>query len=375
VLDGAWLTLLIGPGTPVPAPAAVTDALTGVQVQSDKERTGFQLSFTIGRDSPLLTTLIPAGAFDPMVTRVILIATVGGIPQVLSDGMITRQDLAPSSDPGKSTFTVTGEDLSVLMDVVEMPFMRYPGMPEVAIVNSVLARYAALGMVPLVIPPVSTWVPIPTEKIPTQTGTDRAYVRALAARNGYVFYVEPGPAPGMNLAYWGPDVRLPVPQPALNVNFDAHTNVESLSFGLDGLSKKIVVITIFDPVTNKITIPIPVPNVSVLRPPLGARVAAPARVEFPESISKLNASEAVARALSIVFEASDSITASGSLDVLRYGRLLRSRQLVGVRGAGVAYDGLYYVQSVTHSIKHGEYKQSFGLSRDGLISLTPAVVP
>jgi hypothetical protein len=30
---------------------------------------------------------------------------------------------------------------------------------------------------------------------------------------------------------------------------------------------------------------------------------------------------------------------------------------------------------VTHSIKRGEYKQSFQLSRDGLISQTPVVVP
>ena len=41
------------------------------------------------------------------------------------------------------------------------------------------------------------------------------------------------------------------------------------------------------------------------------------------------------------------------------GSILRSRMLVGVRGAGLAYDGLYYVDSVTHNIKRGEYKQSF----------------
>ena len=56
-------------------------------------------------------------------------------------------------------------------------------------------------------------------------------------------------------------------------------------------------------------------------------------------------------------------------------RVAIARILVGVRGAGVAYDGLYYVSSVTHNIKHGEYKQSFQLSRDGLISLTPLVMP
>jgi hypothetical protein len=70
---------------------------------------------------------------------------------------------------------------------------------------------------------------------------------------------------------------------------------------------------------------------------------------------------------------SNAITASGSLDVMRYGHVLRSRMLVGVRGAGLAYDGFYYVDSVTHNLKRGEYKQSFQLSRDGLISNTPRV--
>jgi hypothetical protein len=53
--------------------------------------------------------------------------------------------------------------------------------------------------------------------------------------------------------------------------------------------------------------------------------------------------------------------------------VLKPRKLVGVRGAGTAYDGLYYVKSVTHKIKAGEYKQSFELSRNGLISTVPQV--
>ena len=44
-----------------------------------------------------------------------------------------------------------------------------------------------------------------------------------------------------------------------------------------------------------------------------------------------------------------------------------------MRGAGLAFDGLYYVKSVTHTIKRGEYKQSFTLARNGLISTLPRV--
>src|SRR5215510_11844812 len=115
MLKGIHLTLMIGPAVPIPAPQSVMDALSSVQVTSSKDRSGFQLTFMVGKDSPLLKTMLPAGYFDPIITRVVIIVTLGGLPNVLMDGMITRQEVAPSNDPGQSTLTVTGEDLSVVM--------------------------------------------------------------------------------------------------------------------------------------------------------------------------------------------------------------------------------------------------------------------
>jgi len=375
MLKGVYLTLMIGPAVPIVAPQLVVDALTDVQVTAGIDKSAFQLTFGVGKSSTLLTTMLPAGYLDPIITRVVIIATVNGIPNVLMDGMITKQDVTPSDEPGKTTITVTGEDLSVLMDLVEMPFRVFPGMNDAAQVALILATYAALGVAPIVIPPIFPDTPIPTKEIPTQSGTDLAYIKHLATTNGYVFYVEPGPVPLTNIAYWGPDIRIPIPQPALNINMDAASNVDSLNFSLDGLTKELTVMTVLDPVTGKIPIPIPVPNISILRPPLGAKVAPPFKVKFYENGAKLTVTKAIARALGISFNSNDSITANGSLNVVRYGGVLKSRQLVGVRGAGLAYDGLYYVKSVTHNIKRGEYKQNFTLSRDGQISLTPVVVP
>ena len=88
--------------------------------------------------------------------------------------------------------------------------------------------------------------------------------------------------------------------------------------------------------------------------------------------AKLNPMQAISRGLAEA-KNQDSVGATGGLDVLRYGRVLKARGLVGVRGAGVAYDGLYYVQSVKSSLKRGEFKQSFTLTRNGLISITPRV--
>jgi hypothetical protein len=373
MLKGIHLTLMIGPAVPVPAPKSVMDAVLSVQVTSGKDKSGFQLTFGVSKSSPLLTTMLPAGYFDPMITRVIIMVTLGGLPNVLMDGIVTRQELAPSNDPGQSTLTITGEDLSVLMDVIEMNFMRYPAMPEIARLYVILAKYLVFGIVPIVLPPIPPDIPIPIHEIPTHRGTDLAYIKLLAEDAGYVFYVEPGPLPGQSIAYFGPDIRIPVPQSALNVNMDAQTNVESMTFSLDGLAKKIIIYTILDPVTDKIPIPVPVPNISVLRPPLGARISPPSKVEFADDGTAQSFPKALQKILGMTFNASNSITVSGTLDVVRYGQVLRSRMLVGVRGAGLAYDGLYYVDSVTHNIKRGEYKQSFELSRDGLISLTPKV--
>jgi phage protein D len=84
----------------------------------------------------------------------------------------------------------------------------------------------------------------------------------------------------------------------------------------------------------------------------------------------------MARAQAVTDASSDSVlSANGTLDALRYGGLLKPRGLVGLRGAGFTYDGSYYVKSVTHSISRGDYKQRFTITRDGLGSLTPAVIP
>jgi hypothetical protein len=372
MLKGIHLSLLIGPAVPLPAPQDVTNALISVQVNTGGERSGFQLVLSLNKKSSLYKTLLPTGYFDPGTTRVILVCVLGAIPTVLIDGVVTRHEVTLSNDGGQSTLTLTGEDLTVLMDVIELP-LSYPAMPMIAQLNLIVAKYAIFGVIPVIVPPLFTETSMPTEKSDTQSGTDLAYIRQQAGKCGYIFFLEPGPAPGTSVFYFGPDIRNPIPQPALSINMDANTNVESLSFSLDGLAKKTVIMTIMDPITNKIPIPIPVPDISILRPPLGLRPTPPMKIEIARDGGNLNSIEAVGKALAKVAATSEAISGSGTLNVLRYGSILKAHQVVGVRGAGPAYDGLYYVRTVTHNIKRGEFKQSFTLSRDGLVSQTPVV--
>ncbi|MBH5369763.1 hypothetical protein [Bradyrhizobium glycinis] len=384
MLKGFYLTLLMGPTVPVPAPQPVIDALTSAQVTiSAGQASGFQLTFAMSKKSPLNTQLLPIGAFDPGI-RVILVVTVNSLPTVLMDGIITQHTVTPSNEPGQSTLAVTGQDISLMMDLGNAGIIGglleaaipFPNLPTVGIVELLLLKYATYGIIPLVVPPLQVDVPLITDGWPTKTSfdSDLNFLKSAAEDVGYVFYIDPGPVPGTNIGYFGPEIRIGVPQPALNIDMDAETNVESLNFTYDGMAREQPVITIMDPITGKIPIPIPIPDVSILRPPLALRPAPAMRMAQLEDVADLDPIPAAL--LGIAASAKpDAITGSGSLDVLRYGRPLKARQLVGVRGAGTAYDGLYYVSSVTHSIKRGEYKQNFSLAREGLISLAPGVIP
>ena len=365
---------MMGPGVAVPVNREVLNALTNVQVTGGKEQSGFQLQFSVGKDSAIINNLLQGSFFDPIITRVIVVVTLQGLPQVLIDGVITNQELSPSNEAGASTLTITGDDLSAVMDIVEYT-MPYPAMPDAARVNLILAKYAALGIIPAVVPPLLTVMNIPTERNESQThSTDKAYIKQLAERNGYIFYIKPGPFPGQNVAYFGPDISIPKPQRALSVNFDAASNTESLTFSMNGSAKKIKVFTIMDEATGRIPIPIPLPNINPLRPPMGLKPPPIGKFENADDSAQLNTAQAARNIIAFLTRGSSaSITVNGSLDVLRYGKILESGMMVGVRGAGIAYDGIYYVDTVTHTIQPGSYKQNFTLSRDGTISNVASV--
>ncbi|RUL78926.1 hypothetical protein [Dyella choica] len=378
MLKGIHLTLLLGPVIPVPVPQVVLDALTQVEVvQPDEAAGAFTIQFSLSVQSPLHTLFLLSGGGVVPLLRLILVATINGTPQVLIDGVVTKTEVMPGADQRHTTLQVTGDDLTTVMQKLEfsgLPGLPYPAMPAEAIVALLLAKYAFLGIIPLVIPSIAMDVPIPTERIPTQQGNDLEYIRMLAERVGYVFYIEPGPAPGTSTAYWGPKVKVGIPQPALNADMDAGSNVENLSFSYNGNARSLPVIYIQNPQT-KVPIPIPIPDIGPLNPPLGLIDPPPQQLRQLPETAKYSPVRALLLGMAEAAKSADTVTGRGSLDVTRYGRVLKSRQLVGVRGVGPAFDGLYYVSEVRHTIKRGEYKQSFNLSRKGLISTLPVVPP
>jgi hypothetical protein len=369
---GIKLSLRVGP-VPLPAPSPLIEALSSVTVQSGSGETqsGFELTFDLPARSPLRTLFLLTGGGSLPLMRVVLVVQIGGRAESIIDGVTTNVETQPG-EGGVGKIIVKGKDLSALMDIIEFTGLPYPAMPPAARVVLALAKYAAFGVIPLVIPSIAEDLPIPIERIPQQRGTDYAYITALAQQCGHVFYLEPGPAPGASKAYWGPEIRVGEAQPALTVNMDALTNVESLSFNFDK-EKKTMPIVYFQELLSKAPIGIPIPDITPLNPPLGIVPPLPPQIVSLDDTSQKGPIGALMAGLAYAGQHSDSVFGTGSLDVSRYGRLLKSRQLVGVRGAGLPFDGLYYVKSVTHDIKRGEYKQSFSLARNALVSTVPTV--
>lgn len=373
-MRAAELQVLTGAVTLSPLAADLVDALEEVSVtHTAGQRSGFQLTFRLAPMSRLATEVLPLGSLEAP-TRVVLVLTLRGAGVVLMDGVVTRHDIAPGTAPGEGRLTVTGVDLSQLMDLVDLSGLPMPAMSLEAQALFILARYMPFGVIPGVVPTPLFDVPNPLEEIKGQQGTDYAHLRRTAAAVGYVFHVEPGPVIGSSTAYWGPTVRRGSAQPALSLGLDADRNVEQLSFGLNGVQRAVHIAWFLEP-NSRVPIPIPFPDVNPLSPALGARMPPPLKVRqlnrIPdrddEAPSRVGVVATIMRGLAEASASADALNASGSLDVARYGRLLEARRLVSVRGAGPAYDGTWYVTSTTTQLARGELSQRFQLVRNALV--------
>ena len=381
MLSSVQLQLMIGPVFPQPVSSTVLQALSSVEVTNhDIEPSGFKLTFMVDKNSPLQLMFLLSGGLPLLFMRVIVVATVNGQSNVLIDGVITQNEISPGDKGSDSTLSIFGRDLTALMDQVNWSGFPFPACPREARVALLLAKYAFFGIIPIIIPSIAIDISIPIMSIPAQQGSDLTYINQMAKEVGYIFYISAGPAAGTNTAYWGPQVKIGAEQPALNADMDAYNNVESMTFKYDQEKSKIPLIYTYIQEVG-ISIPIPIPPFNPLMPPLGAVPPIPSNLlppditSFRDDLSKVSIPQALMMGFAAGADSSECVTCTGSLDVTRYGGILCARKLVGVRGAGYAFDGLYYVKSVTHKIKRGEYKQDFTLTRNGFVSTVSTVNP
>ncbi len=369
-LFGIRLLLWIGKTVPRPAPYEVMNALTSVEVTTDVEQPGdgFQLTFTLGKNKSGEYSLLQGGALDPE-SRVIIGVLLGVTLEPLIDGVIYHHQVSPGEQPGTSTLTVSGRDVSVMLDLEEKD-ENYGNQADSVIVKSILGNYARYGILPPFQVTTTTKVQIETERIPGQHQTDLKFIQRLAERNSFVFYIEPVTM-GVNKAYWGPGNRSGLRQPPLSHDLGPSTNVKTLRFMNDALAPIGTSGSFVEPITKR---SIRIPALPSLRvPPLSSEVGPAHRTERLRCTANRNFSQASTAAAAAVTGAPEAVSAEGELDTVRYGSVLRPHRLVGVRGVGRSYNGDYSVKRVTHRIQRGVYTQTFKLEREGTGTLTPVV--
>lgn len=365
---GLRLFVCLGKTVPMPASSTLVRAISSIEIRCGaKERDTFQITFHVGKDPSMDYDLLD-GRLDVM-QRVIIGVLIGALPEVIIDGVITHQELNPSDEPGQSILTVTGEDLSLLMDLEERS-KSYENQPDFVIVTQIAASYGDKGILPP-IPTPTPVVPIVLLRIPWQVETDYKFLKRLARRNGYVFYVEPLTV-GICMAYFGPEKPPIVPQSALTTNMGPANNVLQIRFFQDALAGVKTKGAFVEPITKT---SVPLPELPPLGVPMSMRPVEPQRIVLQRSAARLDPAQAAIAGLGEQAAAQDPVRAEGELDTARYGHVLRARKPVGVRGVGRSYDGVYHVRTVTHKIEPGKYTQRFTLGRDGTGSLLPAVLP
>jgi hypothetical protein len=349
----------------VPVPRAVSDALERVEIDSPiGARGSCRLTFRVV--DPSLPERFLLDSAD--LLRLVLVLDEGRGASVVFDGVIAVHTLATTAE-GTPALVVTGEDLTLLMDLidVERPF---PATPVETRVQVLLAAYAPFGIVPLVVPPPLPSTPIPTERIPHQRGTDYGYIRSLADAVGFRFTLDPGPAPASSLAYWGPEPRADRSRPALSIDFGRSAGIETLQLSFDANQRVRPEAFVLDS-ESKTVIPIPVPDIAVLAPPLGAIVPPAHRHRRLRETAKLPVAEAAAALLATDARSAEAMTGHGTLNVARSRVRLRAGAIVEVPGAAKPFDGLYEVSRVRDTITPGSHSQAFELVRMGIDAPAP----
>jgi hypothetical protein len=371
-MPGMNLTLLVGK-TRQPAPRLLIEALQSVEItHSDSSRSGFKLVFQVGRasnrdlqDDPVLRS----SKLTPF-NRVIVVIAIQAKAQVLMDGIITHHEFASATTPGRATLSVIGEDDKKV---------QHPQQSEKAIVTKIInsSDYADYGLMAKIQEPLNAVTPTKKERIPAQAGSDLAYLQKLGTHFDYVFFITPGPRIGQNTAFWGFRPRGTRPQAAITVNMGPYTNTESVNVKYDAQAATQVQGRIQDRKTNQIR---PLNAISSDRPPLAAQSAL--QLQRQQLVRRVRTYEetgheyarAVDQTQAMVNRAAEStVTVTGEIDALRYGAILNIRELVPLRGVGYTHDGLYYVKSVTHRIRKGQYQQQFTITREGRNSTISSV--
>lgn len=290
--------------------------------------------------------------------RVTVYAAFPKQTEVVFDGYISHVDFSTQPESESMTVQIRGVDASYHMNQEEKTRI-WRGKTYETIAEEIFTEYLFTPFIgetpPEVDPPLQV----------AQRCTDHRFMRDLARRRGYEFYVM-----GAN-AYFRPPQLDGSPQKLIAVNFGDQTNCTQIQFAADGTAPTQAQVSYFDAMEGvaasetKDDSELPLLGTTPLSSLRGS-VLMPQSTALARGLGIHSPSQAAGYAAGILRRNGWWVTARGSLNGLRYGAVLRSRKTVTVKGAGAQYNGNYYVRKVTHRLAQRTYDMQFELQRNAV---------
>jgi uncharacterized protein len=267
--------------------------------------------------------------------RVTIYAAFPQQTEVVIDGYIAEVAVETNPDEGNVTVDIQGVDASYHMNLEDKAkIWRDKSFED--IVREVVESYDFEADIA---EPSEDAASTPPHAV-AQRGTDHEFLRELARRKGYEFFVQGAKA------FFRPAKLDGAPQKLIAVNFGEETNCTQFRVAADGTAPTSAAIVFLDPMTGSVK---ESRRDSSGLPPLGTdtldtlrgAVGVPQTLQIGRRLGCMDQARADDYATGLLRRNGWWVTASGSLNGLRYGRVLRSRKTVTVKGVGPRYNGVY----------------------------------
>ncbi|MGH9928211.1 MAG: phage late control D family protein [Pyrinomonadaceae bacterium] len=340
-----------------PAPDLFLSLLEMDVEEDHRMAASFRIKVAITRQDDGLWTLLEDERIKPWA-KITISVTVDDEEQEILSGYITQLKPHFAPDENNSYLEIWGMDSSCLMSLEEK-LRAWPNMSDSDIAGQIFAEYSLT-------PEVEDTSVIHDEAIATiiQRDTDIQFLKRLARRNGFECFVNG------ETGFFRKPVLDGEPLPFLAAHFGAETNLVSFDAKLNSLRPTKVEMHQIDTVAKQVQDAlVEAGEQELLGRDRAESVAIPngivPRLHVRQTVS-VNQPEMDNLCRALFDEAEWLIEASGEVETVLYGAVLRAKSLVPIKGVGEVFSGTYYITNVKHSLKPDNYSQHFKARRNAL---------
>lgn len=349
----------MGIGASIALNDVVDPALTEASVIEVEERMGQMTSYRIRYDVDIADgdlPLLTSSKLDPGKVLSVLIPCGEGMHCIVK-GPIVGQEVQVINGGAGSSIDVRGADTTSAMDR-ETRAAVWPDVTDSAAVTSLLTPYSYVTD----IEDTKSAHPLDKHAL-VQRDTDLGFVRRLARRNGYSFWVTCDER-GVETAHFRRPVLEGDPQAVLSVNVE-NPSVDALNLSWE-----------LDSPTSVVGVQLDLNTLKEIDGSVGQTPQSILGGAGQKSISGIShsghfnapvddAGDLKARGEGALIDADWFLHASCEASLERLGTVARAYTVVEVRGLGSRYSGHYFVAAVRHTIDATSHSMHLELVRNG----------